>query len=354
MTAGTPTDGPSIVLVGTEFATKVHVPALTAAGWRVAAFVGRDPEKTRRVADAHRVPHASTSLEAVLDAVDAPAVAVTTPPAPHPGLVATAVAAGRHVLCEKPFAVDAKAAREMTDVAAAGGVAGLVVFQWRWSPVRSVMGLALAQGLIGVPKSFHLVDLVPVGPTRKEQRDWFYRADQGGGWTLTAGSHWLDQARLWFGEAESVTAQFTPIVGHDSDAEDTFSAQVQYAGGVRGVLHQTGAGHGRWHHLAAVNGTDGMVWSDGTQTWLADADGERVVEVPVELQLPGDPPTSGRDHVRPMTKLYTALADIVRGAPVDSGVPLPTFADGLAVLEVVDAIRASAAADGERTPVRAA
>jgi predicted dehydrogenase len=123
---------------------------------------------------------------------------------------------------------------------------------------------------------------------------------------------------------------------------------------VRGVLHQTGAGHGRWHHLAAVNGTDGMVWSDGTQTWLADADGERVVEVPVELQLPGDPPTSGRDHVRPMTKLYTALADIVRGAPVDSGVPLPTFADGLAVMEVVDAIRASAAADGERTPVRAA
>src|SRR5262245_29152709 len=110
------------IVVGTNFGCLTHVRALRAAGFDVAALVGRDPSKTAARAERVGIPLAATSLGDALTASDADAVIVATPPHTHAPLALEAIAAGRHVLCEKPFASDVAEARQMLEAAEAAGV----------------------------------------------------------------------------------------------------------------------------------------------------------------------------------------------------------------------------------------
>ena len=85
----------------------MHVPALRAAGFDVVALVGRDGERTARRAARLDVARSCTSLADALALPGVDVVAVATPPATHADLAVEAAEAGRHVICEKPFALDA-------------------------------------------------------------------------------------------------------------------------------------------------------------------------------------------------------------------------------------------------------
>src|SRR5438034_10125634 len=114
-----------IAIVGTGFGCLTHVPAFRAAGFEVLTLVGRDPAKTAARADLLGIPHATTSLAEALALPGLDAVSIATPPETHLPLVLQAVEAGRHVLCEKPFALDSAEARQML---AAADKAGAVHF----------------------------------------------------------------------------------------------------------------------------------------------------------------------------------------------------------------------------------
>src|SRR5690348_12474442 len=101
------------VVVGTGFGGRVHVPALRAAGFDVVALVGTDADRTKRRATRLGVPHACTSLSDALALGGADAVTIATPPDTHAALAIEACDAGRHVICEKPFALDSAEATAM-------------------------------------------------------------------------------------------------------------------------------------------------------------------------------------------------------------------------------------------------
>ena len=111
----------SVVIVGTGFGCHTHLRAIRGAGLTVSALVGRDPERTRVRAERFGVPLATTSLSEALEDAAVVAVAVVTPPNTHRDLVLEAVGAGKHVVCEKPFARDVTEAREMRDAAELAG-----------------------------------------------------------------------------------------------------------------------------------------------------------------------------------------------------------------------------------------
>ena len=104
-----------VVIVGTGFGCITHLRALRNAGFDVRALVGRDPEKTRERARRFDVPHGLTNLGDALALPGVDAVAIATPPHTHAPIALEAIAAGKHVVCEKPFARDAREARAMLE-----------------------------------------------------------------------------------------------------------------------------------------------------------------------------------------------------------------------------------------------
>jgi len=141
-----------VVIVGTGFGCITHLRALRAAGFDVRALVGRDPDKTRGRADRFEVPHGLTDLGDALALPGVDAVAVATPPFTHAPVTLDAIAAGKHVLCEKPFARNAAEAQLMFEAAEAAGVVHLLGTEFRWATGQASMARVVARGEIGEPR----------------------------------------------------------------------------------------------------------------------------------------------------------------------------------------------------------
>ena len=345
---------PRAVVVGTGFGCRVHVPALRAAGFDVVALVGTDADRTARRAQRSEVPASFTDLDAALALPDVVAVTVSTPPHAHAPVTIAAVDAGKHVICEKPFALDAVDARRMLDAAERAGITHLVGHEFRWATERAVGGRAIESGAIGEPRFASFISYGPLvaDPEAKVPR-WWFDVEAGGGWLGAAGSHIVDQIRTWLGEFESVSATLNVVSARGDVAEDSFTARFTLRSGVQGVLQQTAAAWGPYGGLTRVAGTDGSLWTEGDAVWLADRDGTRQLPVPPELALPeapeeSDDPRHKFTHLElgPYTRLCEVLRVGVEGGPTEASVPVPTFADGVACMDVLDAIRASAASDG--------
>src|SRR5438105_1857683 len=136
---------PRAAVVGSSFGCRVHVPALRAAGFDVVALVGRDAERTGRRAARAGIEHATTSLSDALD-LGLDAVTIASPPYAHAEHTIAVAEAGVHVLCEKPFAIDASEARAMLDAAQHTGVTHLVGHEFRWALDRATIGRAVRGG----------------------------------------------------------------------------------------------------------------------------------------------------------------------------------------------------------------
>jgi predicted dehydrogenase len=350
---------PRAVVVGSGFGCRVHVPALRAAGFEVVGLVGRDAAKTARRAERAGIAHSVSNLDAALAIGAVDAVTIATPPSAHAELAIAAASAGVHVLCEKPFALDTSEAAAMLAAAEASGVTHLVGHEFRWAPERAVVGRAIRDGGIGVPRLVTLVQYVPlVADVAAAVPSWWFDPAAGGGWLGASGSHVVDQVRVWLGEISDVSASLTLVSDRRDAAEDTFTVRCRFASGVDGILQQTAAAWGPYGGIARVAGSHGTVWIDGDEPWLADVDGTRPLDIPPDLELPTPPSASDDPRHRfthlelgPFTRLCEVLRAGVEGRPIPDAVPVPTFADGVAEMCVLDAIRASAANGGAVTPV---
>jgi predicted dehydrogenase len=166
----------------------------------------------------------------------------------------------------------------------------------------------------------------------------------------------VDQIRYALGEFEGVSAALPAVAERDWTAEDAFSVRFRLRSGVDGILQSTAADFGPFLAVARIVGSSGTAWTEGDAVRVADRDGARTVEVPEDLRLPPpDPPPADLLHTAydrlhaggidlgPFTRLCEVFRDRILGRPVaDDPIP-PTFADGVANMAVLDAIRRSAA-----------
>ena len=138
----------------------------------------------------------------------------------------------------------------------------------------------------------------------------------------------------------------------DRTVEDSYSARFDMGTGVEAVLQNVGAA---WtaRGFVAVTGTRGTLGIDDGQAWIADTDGTRPLAQPEGSAAVGGGPVNDDDldalggyELRHYEQLAAAFLAAIVGRAVASPVPLPTFADGLAVMRCMDAMRASAAAGG--------
>ena len=282
---------PGAVVVGTGFGCRVQVPALRAAGFEVLALVGTDRERTARRAERLGVPEAFDSFEAVLALDGVVAVAIATPPSTHAALAIAAADAGKHVVCEKPFALDAPEAQRMLDAAESAGVVHLVGHEFRWAADRATAARAIAEGRIGEPRLATFFATSPlIADPGITMPAWWFDPAAGGGWLGASGSHAVDQVRAWLGEFESLSADLVTIAPRAGGVDDTFSVRFRLASGVVGTLQQTSAAWGRRADTTRVTGTSGALRLERGTVVVADADGDHELPVPDDLTLPELPP----------------------------------------------------------------
>jgi len=344
------------IVVGTGFGCRIQVPALRAAGFFVEALVGADPTRTAERAGASGVPRSFTDLETAIERTGAALVAISTPPLTHADLVFAALRKGCHVLCEKPFARDASEAQLLLDAANTSGRIHALGNEFRFTPQRATIARCIAEGLIGEPRFASLVQVSGfVTQFREDFPDWWFDPVQGGGWLGASGSHSIDQIRLWLGEFDTISASISTTGLKDTAVDDSFAARFRLKSGVEGVLQQSCGAWGGMTEITRVAGTEGSIWLETGQIRFADRCGEREIPVPPDLALApppalgGDPRQSRLDwqimaevEIAPYTELCRSLSAGISGQQPASSVPMATFADGVANMQVMDAVRASA------------
>jgi predicted dehydrogenase len=348
------------VVVGTSIGVLLHVPGLRTAGIRVESLVGRDLPKAQCRADLLGVPHAYGSLDEALALPGIDMVVVATPPSAHAPLVSEAVAAGKHVVCEKPFGLNLSEARTMYEEAERAGIIHILGTEFGFDAAQALLRRVVQAGTIGTPAyAMILLHMGVLADVDAEVPSWFDQAEQGGGWLRGAGSHSIDLIRSTLGDFASVAGsvqRLRPRPGVTSD--DSFTMNFSLECGVEGLIQSSAATLGPPLLATKMVGSTGVAWIDPlTRTVVIDVgDGPQEVPFPPDLVSPPPMPpapelinttydqwhSTGNEAVI-SGRMYRAVRSLILGEDRSTPELLPTFADGAAIQAIIEALETSSA-----------
>ena len=364
-------------VVGVGFIGVAHIEALRRLGVDVGGVVGSNPERATAKAESANLPRVYESVEALVADPAIDVVHVASPNHVHAEQVRAALAAGKHVVCEKPLTLTAAQAVELVETADALGVVNAVCFNIRFYPLNHQMATMVREGEIGKPMfvtgSYHQDWLL-------RDTDWNWRLEPEEAGDLRAiadiGSHWLDLARFITGkrviEVMADLHTFVPVRRHPAGPVETFASVgedaelieeemssddaagilLRFEDGTRGTVSISQTSAGRKNAVSIeVDGSDSALsWDSEHPDHLWIGHRGRPNEV-----LQRDPSLISPDaarvtaypggHVEGYPDTFRGLfsqvyADVANGGPAADPV-YPTFADGLDALQVTEAIARS-------------
>ena len=283
-------------------------------------------------------PRDEAAVAALCGRDDIDLVSVHSPPFLHLEHVRMATEAGHAVLCDKPFGRHIEDAKAMCALADDASVLGVVNFQQRYDEGRIRLRQLVADGAIGEPEHVDWTMLLAITRAPTRPYGWIFDDDLGGGWLRAAGSHLVDFVRWSLGEVTEAYGQMRTAVSerpdaggnlHRCTADDGFVANLRTERGVTVVIDSSWAAPLNLTPSMAVIGSTGVLEVTGERVVLHDGDGAR------EVFTPGA-------GVNSVIASQHAYASVVRDALREAALPadIPTFADGLACVEVMDRLRA--------------
>ena len=327
-------------LVGYGFGGRYfHAPLIASgAGTRLVGVVTRSPERRAEVAAEHPgVPVVYTVEDLVALGVDA--VAVSTPAGTHSAVTDELLRRGVPVVCDKPFALDADAARCTVELAERDGVLLSPYQNRRWDSDLLTVRRLLDEGRLGelrrVESAFERWAPDPAPPAA------------GGGLLRDFGSHLVDQALFLFGPVDRVYAETHEVA---DEAEDDVRVLLQHASGVRsqlsGAWRQSAPGprfrvsgsEATFVLTAPMDGQEAALIAGRTPATEGDGWGREPEDAWGTLHVGGEREVVPSERGR-WDRYYASFADAVRGR---GPVPVDPW-DAVATAEVIDAARRSAA-----------
>ena len=320
------------ILSTADIGRRKVIPAILKADrCEVVAIGSRDVAQARQVADELGIPTAHGSYEALLADSNVDIVYIPLPNHLHAEWTIAAARAGKHVLCEKPLAMDAAEAERMLAVCETEGVRLMEAFMYRlhpsWEEVRRLVAGGRIGRLLAVQSWFSYANDDPANIRNK--------LDAGGGALYDIGCYTINLSRMLFG-AEPVGVSASVVREPGSGVDILSSAILAFEAGTATFTVSTRAEPDQRVH---VYGTDGRI----------------SVEIP--FNIPPDRPTrifvsaGGDPPVAPATETitfetadpYTVQAERFAAAILD-GLPTPTPPeDAVANMRVIDRVFAAAA-----------
>lgn len=266
-------------LIGTGFMGKTHALAFR----NVKAVMGDVPEvelsclcelplsRAQKIADQFGFAQATDDWRAMVNDPDIDIVSITAPNGLHHEMALEAIAAGKHVYCEKPLAITLEQATEMAAAAQAAGVKTMVGYNYIKNPAFTHAIELIESGAIGTP--VHFRGWVDEDYQADPDLPWTWRAkksEAGLGTLGDLGCHLVSMAQGLMGAVDSLIAD-TQIIHKTRplpdgtgvgtvENEDTASAIVRFTSGAQGTLCTSRSAWGRKNKLDwEVHGTKGMI-----------------------------------------------------------------------------------------------
>src|ERR1700755_1294239 len=227
----TNTDGP--VRIGILGAARIAPaalikPAKTNNDVVVAAVAARDVSRARAFAAKHGIARVHGSYEALLADPDIDAVYNPLPNGLHGKWTRAALAAGKHVLCEKPFTANAAEAREIAGLAAESGRVVMEAFHYRYHPLSLRVEEIIASGELGKLERVEAAMCFPL-PKFSDIR---YNYSLAGGATMDAGCYAVDMVRTFGGSTPEVVSAQAKL--RDPQVDRAMTAELSLPGGHTG------------------------------------------------------------------------------------------------------------------------
>jgi predicted dehydrogenase len=315
-----------VAIIGTGFGRRVVAPVFAETpGCEVAGVVSARDD---------------AEIAELVTRPDVDLVSVHSPPFLHAVHLRAALASGKAVLCDKPFAMTVPEADALVREATDAAVVHLCNFEFRYQPARRMLRTLVRDGSLGPVEHvswthYSAGSRVPLRPY-----GWLFDRARGGGWIGAWASHAVDTLRFLFGEVVHATgAGRTDIATRPDDAgawhtctaEDGLSAWLELDGGITVAIDSTFAATANVAPRLTVFGRDAVceVVADQRVT-VRRADGAHE-----EIALESAPQADRHDTA------LRAFAPVVRDAVHDGVAPddAPTFADGAACDRVLARLR---------------
>ena len=281
----------------------------------VVAVASRDPERAAAFAREHEIPRSFGTYEAMLGDPDVDAVYISLPNALHHPWTMTALAAGKHVLCEKPYTRRPDEVGEAFDAAERAGLVLSEAFMWRHTgQTRRLVDLLAGIGRLQTVRATFSFAFEPAALEAADNIR--LRSGLDGGSLMDVGCYCVSGARLLAGE-EPVVAFGTQDVG-PSGVDIRFNGILRFPSG---VVAEFSAGFTTFHESLEAIGTTGSLrlpdpWHNRTGLIYRDDEPIQVEPMnpyPLELENVGAAirgeaePLLGRDDALGQARAIAAL-----------------------------------------------
>jgi predicted dehydrogenase len=333
-----------IGIVGAGFGAIGHLPALrNHPRFEVVAIAS--PSSAAGIAREAGLPYAFSSCEEMLAGCSVDVVTIASPPFAHAGNVLAALAAGKHVLCEKPFALGTADAQAMLEAAASAGTACGVAHEFRFLPQIQALKELAAHGHLGELRNLEIT-LLRSSLRRDERRprSWWFEAQRGGGLAGAVLSHMIDQASWLTDYAPAATlglrrtanAQREDDQGRfESTVDDGAFALLDYGNGFVARLTADGTTAVE-SYTCALHGEKRTAVASGpwmTELALYTVDSDETNELTCKPSRYNEYESLG-PNVPPLMELYDELLEKIEGKPN----ALPSFEEALVTQKALAAI----------------
>jgi predicted dehydrogenase len=205
-------------------------PAKANPDFEVVAVGARDADRANAYAEKHGIPHVATSYDELVRRDDVDLVYNALPPAGHLEWTIAALEAGKAVLCEKPFAMNAGEAQRMVDAAKATGQILIEAFHYRYHQMIRDAEALVRSGALGQVQRASAVFNVNIQRTPDELR---WRAELGGGGLMDLGCYPIHALRTLIGEEPTVRSATGAFEGR---VDTKISAELAFPGGASATV----------------------------------------------------------------------------------------------------------------------
>jgi predicted dehydrogenase len=310
-----------------------HLPAYQRAGLPVVGITDLDAARAQRVAEAFGIPRVYESVDALLADPAVEVVDIAVPAAAQPAIFRAAIGAGKHVLAQKPFALDPETAGELSELATASGLVAAVNQQMRYDEGIAAAHRMVAKGWIGEVTGFTItVNLA----TPWELWEWAQPMERLE--VMVHSIHYHDVVRWFLGEPESVYAVGGRTPGQYPVGETRTATTYRFASGAIALVHANHVNRGDDNYAEfRIDGVDGAI--RGTIGLLYDYPDGRTDTVEVRSRtLPTDGWVPYPVTQRWIPDAFIGTMGSVLAAITTGEKPLTSVTDNVRTIDLIDAI----------------